>query len=209
MSFITRIRKSARDAARSQLSKLGIQVPSVDLPLDADTEERDIVDIYRDIVQKSQPQVVHPDPIPEDLRTILEENIIPICGMNEILKETVHHWIAHRDESEHSPTNAPTLENLKSEAFQMLRTASVIQPMSEQWELTLSDIARAQFRPVINLIHQIARQIGDENANRWLELVNSKLARYRLTVIQIGANDITLVDSKHAKQMLEFWAQLV
>ena len=206
MSFISKIRKSARDAARSQLSRLGIQVPNVDLPLDEDTEDRDIVDIYRDIVQKSQPQVVHPEPVPEDLRAMLEERVIPVCGMNDILKETVHHWIAHRDESEHSQITAPTLDNLKSEALQMLRTASVIQPMSETWESTLTNIARAQFRPIINLIHQIARQTDNDDDKNWLAMVNRKLARYRIEVIQIGANDITLVDSRNAKQEREFWS---
>ncbi len=204
MSFITRIRKSAQNAARNQLSKLGIQIPDADMPCDEDTQDRDIVDIYRDIVQKSQPVEMHPDPVPEELRPILEAATIPLCGANEVLKATMMNWISNRESTTCAQILPPTIDNLRAEALQLLHTASVVQKTGEQWETTLTTIARAQFRPVINLIHQAALQIAP-NTGDWMTSLNQRLVRYKLAIVQIADAGITLVDTGDEKSIRDFW----
>ena len=205
MSFITRIRKSAQNAARNQLSKLGIQIPDAEMPIDEDTLDRDIVDIYRDIVQKSQPVDNHPDPIPEELRPILEAATLPICGTNEVLKATMKNWISNRESTTCTQILPPTIDNLRAEALQLLHTASVVQPAAEQWETTLTTIARAQFRPIINLIHQAALQIQKDGDDDWMSNLNQRLVRYNRAVVQISDAGITLVDAGDEKSIRDFW----
>ncbi len=205
MSFITRIRKSAQNAARNQLSKLGIQIPNADMPSDEDTRDRDILDIYRDIVQKSQPVETHPDPVPDELRPVLQNATFPICGANEVLKATLQNWISNRESTTCTQILPPTPENLRGEALKLLHAASVIQHPGEQWESALTTIARAQFRPVINLIHQAALQIGKNDDEDWMSALNQRLARYKLAVIQIADAGITLVDAGDENKLLDFW----
>ena len=207
MSFLTKLKKTAENVARNQLNKLGITLPANEMPEDDDTADRDIVDIYCDIVQKTQAGSFHADPIAPEMRETLSQNIMPLCGSNEMLKDTVRNWLDHRDETRTEEPLPATPEILRGEALDMLRAASVIQTPSENWEEALMDAARAQFRPVINLIHQMARQFSSDQTTEWLPEVNRRLARYRLAVIRIGKDAVSIADSKTAKKIQPFWAE--
>ena len=194
MSFITDLKKLARSVAKDGLERVGIK--TYDIPEDDDEiyPERDIIDIYLDKYNKKEetrPQVA---PIPESLKDELRKDLYPLCGFNQNIRQTIDMWLDHREEviSFNSNNAEPEISRLKAESLDILIQSGIVQTAGDNALEALQRVARAQNRPVINLLRMASYQITADTLETWIESMNQKLDPFNLTIIQLSNERLSL-----------------
>lgn len=192
MGILDQIRKTAHNAAREGLERLGVtlKLPHDDIPDDEDTKSKDLIDIYSSIFDKKTPQEPVSVPIPADHRNVLRELAAPLCANHKPLMDTIETWFEDRRSifPDTEPSQSFSLDEAKQELNEVLKQLHVIQKIEEapdKWLKTAQSISRVQNSNIQNLLLQTSRQFESETFIDWMTQMNERIERFHVTIVQI------------------------
>lgn len=169
MSFLKRIQKTVDEIAQLGFDRMGIRYSPihVDDEDDPDVRQRDVLDIYRDVVSTWKGGAA--SPVPPKMRPALRIMAERYCHRNVEAKAAVEAWLEDRrlintpevpflpqDNAALGTTDAQSIE---SECKRILAFYGVLQSPKWPWLFSAYEVCRAQKRAVKNLLNQANRQI--------------------------------------------------
>ncbi len=198
MSILEQLRKSARSAAREGLERLGKSLSSSKTSNEKDyASPLDFLNNYRNIVDKSA-EINPAMPVPESMFQLIDAEILPFCGQNDAVRETLKTWKDDRRTLFPDITAEDlTMEIAKAEAIEIIRRAELAAAIPETpdlWLETAQNIAKAQGRMIFNLLLQCHRQCQSDDFQSWMEQMNERLARFKYEIVQIRDGMFSIIE---------------
>lgn len=225
MSFLKRIQRTVDEIAQVGFDRMGIRYSPihVDDEDDPDVRQRDVLDIYRDVVSTWKGGAA--SPVPLKMRPALRIMAKRYCHRNVEAEAAVESWIEDRRLINTPNVHAPQQDNatlettdaqiIESECRRVLAFYGVLQSPKWPWLSSAYEVCKAQKRAAKNLLNQANRQIErrlhEENADTstndaeslshtltledWVSAMNERLSAFDIA-LEIVDDWITIADIK-------------
>ena len=192
------ILKKLHDKALDGLERIGAALSPSDAP-EHDAPSRRIFEAYRRLLDRSAQDSEHPAvPVPAALRDEIMPLARDLCAQNAKALAQVQDWAAdRRSRFADLPAGDCPPETAYAELLAILRAANLVLEPGEtpqDWIATLQTVARAQKRPVSNLLYQASRQIDAAELPAWIDAMNERLERFGFRIVEPFPASFSLSD---------------